>query len=250
MQINGTGTSSGQSRSITLNAAGSSTLITIEVTAPNGSQKTYFVTVNRAALGGNNNLQNLTVSPGTLVPGFAASTTSYTVDVASGVTSINVTATLQDTSASMQINGTGTSSGQSRSITLNAAGSSTLITIEVTAPNGSQKTYTILVNRAAVVLSGNNNLSELAVSAGTLVPTFDPATTSYNVAAPNTTIDTTITATLADSIATFSINGLPGTSGGTSASIPLVTGPNSIPILVTAENGTQKTYTVNITVAP
>ena len=70
------------SQSVAFGAAGSNTSIQVEVTAPNGSQKTYVVTVNRAAPGGNNNLQSLTVTPGPLVPAFAAGTTSYTVDVA------------------------------------------------------------------------------------------------------------------------------------------------------------------------
>jgi Cadherin-like beta sandwich domain len=236
---------------VTLGAEGSSMPITIVVTAPNGNQKTYVVTVNRAALGGNNNLSSLTVSPGTLAPAFAASTLNYSVNVASGVSSVTVTATLQDTNASMMVDGQGTSSGQARTITLGGPGSSTPITIEVTAPNGDKKTYSVTVNRAAIVLSGNNNLSALVVSAGALVPDFDAATTNYAVLAPNSTTDTTITATVADSTATLTINGSPATSGVPSASIPLVVGPNNpIPIVVTAENGTQKTYTVIITREP
>jgi hypothetical protein len=49
MTIEGQGTSSGQNRSISLGAAGTSTDIDILVTAPSGSQRTYTVTVNRAA---------------------------------------------------------------------------------------------------------------------------------------------------------------------------------------------------------
>ena len=68
MTVNGQGTSSGQARTITLNGAGSSTPITIIVTAPNGASKTYSVAVQRAAVGGNNNLQSLTVSSRRLLP--------------------------------------------------------------------------------------------------------------------------------------------------------------------------------------
>jgi hypothetical protein len=83
-----------------------------------------------------------------LAPSFASGTTTYTEGVASDVTSVTVTATLADTNATMIIEGQGTSSGQERSINLGAAGTSTEIDITVTAPNGSQKTYTITVNRA------------------------------------------------------------------------------------------------------
>ena len=244
MMLNGQGTSSGQARTITLNAPGLSTLVTIEVDAQNGSQKTYFVTVNRMALGGNNNLQSLTVSPGSLVPAFTSSTTSYTVSVASSVASVTVTAQPQDAGATVSIDGQPTTS---RSVSLGAAGSSTLLTIEVIAPNGSQQRYTVVVNRAAFVPSGNNNLSALVVSAEALVPTFDAATTSYTVTAPNTTTDTTVTATVADSTATMTINGSPAASGVESSSIPLAVGSNSIPIVVTAESGATKMYTVTIT---
>jgi len=240
VSINGQTTTS---RSVSLGAAGSSTPILIEVTAPNGSEKTYTVLVNRAALGGNNNLQSLTVSPGTLAPAFIASTLNYSVNVASGVGSITVTAQAQDAGATVSIDGQTTTS---RSVSLGAEGSSTPISIVVTAPNLSEKTYTVTVNRAAIVLSGNNNLSALAVSAGPLVPLFDATITSYDVLAI-IGADTTVTATVADSTATLTINGLQTTSGVPSASIALALGPNQIAIVVTAENEATKTYTVTIT---
>ena len=235
---------------VTLNAAGQSTLVTIEVTAPNLTQKTYTVLVHRAALGGNNNLQSLTVtsSPtaGPLTPAFSASRLNYTVNVASGVGSVTVTAQAQDAGATVSINGQTTTN---LSLPLGAAGSSTEILIEVTAPNGNPKTYTVLVNRSAIVLSGNNNLSALVVSAGALIEPFDAGTTNYTVTAPNTTTETTVTATVEDSTATLTINDSQETSGVPSASIALeVVGvQKSISIEVTAENGTKKTYTVIIT---
>ena len=231
------------SQSVPLGAPGSSTPIPIVVTAISGSQNTYIVTVNRTALGGNNNLQSLTVSPGPLAPTFTASTLSYTVNVANSIGSVVVTAQPQDGGATVSINGQTTTN---LSVSLGAARSSTPITVEVTAPNSSQKTYTVTVNRAAIVLSGNNNLSGLVVSAGPLDPPFDAGTTNYNVQAPLLTADTTVTATVADSTATLTINGAPATSG-VAASIPLAIGPNPISIVVTAENGTSKTYTVTVT---
>ncbi|NGZ10240.1 MAG: cadherin-like beta sandwich domain-containing protein [Nitrospira sp. LK70] len=67
------------------------------------------------ALGGNNNLSALTVLPGTLVPAFAASTTEYTVNVASDVTSVKVSATKADSNAVLPADvsaGSGTATGQ------------------------------------------------------------------------------------------------------------------------------------------
>ncbi|HEX7765945.1 MAG TPA: cadherin-like beta sandwich domain-containing protein, partial [Nitrospira sp.] len=158
-----------------------------------------------------------------------------------------ITATLADSTASLTVNGASAISGPpSASIPL-AVGANA-IPVVVTAQNGTPQTYTVTVTRAA--LGGNNNLAGLTVSAGALVPTFAAATTTYAVAAPNATVTTTITATVADSTATLTIDGVGAISGSPSASIPLAVGVNAIPVVVTAQNGTPQTYTVNITRAP
>ena len=146
VSINGQPTTS---QSVALGAPGSNTPIQVEVTAPNGSQKTYVVTVNRAALGGNNNLQSLTVTPGTLIPAFTANKRRYTVNVDSTVASVVVTAQPQDAGATVSINDQPTTTGLS--VTLGVAGTNTQIDIDVMAPNGSQKTYTVVVSRAAPI---------------------------------------------------------------------------------------------------
>jgi hypothetical protein len=149
LTINGQGSTSGQPRAIPLGAAGTTTEINVVVNAPNGNPKTYQIDVIREALAGNNNLQNLSVSPGSLAPVFSSPTTDYTVSVASDVSSVALTPTLQDTNATMTINGQGSSSGQVSTISLGAEGSSTSVAIVVTAPNGSQKSYAVTINRAA-----------------------------------------------------------------------------------------------------
>jgi hypothetical protein len=148
-------TTSGQARTIPLRDAGLSTTINIVVSAPNGSQKPYTITVDRTAPpppSGNNNLSTLSVRVGNAVqalsPTFTSGTTVYTVNVGGDVTSVTVTATLQDTAASMLINGQGTSSGvASAPITLGGQGSSTDISSIVIAPNGNRKTYNITVKK-------------------------------------------------------------------------------------------------------
>ena len=239
MTINGQATASGQARTVTLGAAGSSTPIPIVVTAVNGSQNTYIVTVDRAAPGGNNNLQSLTVSPGSLAPAFTASTTSYTVDVATSVTSVTVTARAQDAGASVSINNQTTTN---LSVQLNGAGTNTPISIVVTALNGSQKPYLVTVLRAAP--GGNNNLRSLSVTPGPLIPAFTASTTSYAVNVASTVTSVTVSAQPQDAGASISINGQPTASqsialGGPGSSTP-------IPVVVTAPNGTQKTYLVTV----
>ena len=87
--------------------------------------------------------------------------------------------------------------------------------------------------------SGNNALSTLTVSAGTLAPAFDPAVTEYTLSLPQGTEKLTLTATPSDSNATVQGDG----------ELTLQEGENTLPLVVTAENGDTKTYTVTAKVA-
>ena len=244
MTVNGQAAISGQPRAVPLNAPGQNTTITILVTAQNGTEKAYTVTVSRG-VSNNNNLQSLGISPGTLSPAFSAGTVGYTVNVASTVTSVTVTPTRQEPNATITVNGTSATSGQGRSITLNGAGSNTFINIVVTAQNGTQKTYSVNVVRAA--LGGNNNLSALTVSPGSLNSPFTANDLTYTVDVATTVTSVTVTPTLQDTAATMTVNGQP-TNSGQARTIPL-NGPGSntvVNIAVTAPNGSSKTYTITV----
>jgi hypothetical protein len=97
-------------------------------------------------------------------------------------------------------------------------------------------------------LSSDHTLSGLTVSAGTLSPAFSPATAAYTLSVPETVTSTTVTPVLNSPAAEETVNGVPLVPGATSASIPLKVGANAISVLVTAEDNTQQTYTVSITV--
>lgn len=213
MTINGIQTAAGQGRSVPLGAPGSTTIITIVLESQNGTESTYTVTVTRL-LSSNNNLSALDVTPGDLDPPFDPDTENYIVNVGVLVGSVTVTATLQDTGASMTINGQGTGSGQARSVDLGPAGSSTPVEIIVRAPNGSTKTYRITVNR----LSGDNNLSALTVTPGTMSPAvFDANHLDYIVDVASDVGQVTVTATKSDPNAamTGSVNAGAGIPTGT-----------------------------------
>ena len=95
--------------------------------------------------------------------------------------------------------------------------------------------------------SNNANLSGLSLSAGTLNPAFNPATTAYTVDAVLEN-SIAVTATLADSNASMRINGNNVSSGVPSAAIALAVGTNILSVQVTAENGTTvKTYSITVT---
>lgn len=94
-------------------------------------------------------------------------------------------------------------------------------------------------NNPGVSLSSNNALSTLTVSAGTLIPAFDPAVTEYTLSLPQGTEKLTLTATPSDSNATVQGDG----------ELTLQEGENTLSLVVTAENGDTKTYTVTAKVA-
>jgi len=119
-------------------------------------------------------------------------------------------------------------------------------TITVTsADSTASKVYNLTVIRAAD-LSDNNKLSSLAISTGTLSPEFLQSTTVYNVEVANSVTSVTVTATLSASSATLKINGNSTSSGVASSPVALNEGTNTIPVQITAEDGTTLTYKIYV----
>jgi hypothetical protein len=234
-------------RVITLQSTESVTLVSIVVSESTSNSRTYTVLLRKTNLVGNNSLQRLAISPGSLAPVFNPDTLNYTVDVASTVGTVTVTPTLQDPAAAMTVNGQATNSGQARTISLNGAGSNTMINIIVTVQNGTAKIYSVNVMRAA--LGGNNSLSALNVSAGSLDPAFQAAMLIYMVDVASSIASVTVSATKADpnAVMSGSVTAPAGTATG-QATIQL-DGPGtskSISIVVTASNGISKSYSITV----
>ncbi|WP_186391948.1 cadherin-like beta sandwich domain-containing protein [Pannonibacter sp. CS1GBFMT1] len=243
--VNGTSVTSG-SASDTINLNVGSNTVTVVVTAQDGTTtQTYTVTVTRAGATVAT-LSNLVLSQGTLSPGFASGTTSYTASVDNAVTSLTVTPTVTDANATVTVNGNTVTSG-SASDTINLNVGSNTVTVVVTAQDGTTtQTYTVTVTRAAPV-STVATLSNLVLSAGTLDPVFASGTTSYTASVENTVTTLTLTPTLSDANATVTVNGNAVLSGNASGAINLGVGDNTITIIVTAQDGvTTQTYTVVI----
>lgn len=85
-------------------------------------------------------------------------------------------------------------------------------------------------------LSSNANLSSLTASKGTLSPAFSPEITQYTVNVEHNVTTFPITARTADSSAKVEVSGANSLEVGTNKKI----------ISVTAEDGTQKVYTITI----
>ena len=92
----------------------------------------------------------------------------------------------------------------------------------------------------------NNDLSSLTVSLGTLSTAFDRDTLNYSVSVENSINSIQVTPTVDFPNATVTVNGVPVISGTVSGDIPLSVGNNTIDIVVTAEDSSTKTYTIQV----
>ncbi len=127
--------------------------------------------------------------------------------------------------------------------TATAVGSSTVTATTLDVYNldleelsASTKSIKVTVNNTETSASTNANLSSLLISSGTLSPSFSASTTSYTVNVSNDVTVCTISAKTADSNATYTVTGSKNLSVGT----------NVRTVVVTAESGATKTYTITI----
>lgn len=94
---------------------------------------------------------------------------------------------------------------------------------------------------------GNATLSDLEINTGTLSPAFTPGNKNYTATVANnvTSIDITPTAAFPE-YSSLTVNGVPAASGETKT-VALAVGVNSIPVVVTEQDGTTGTYVINVT---
>ena len=186
----------------------------------------YSVTV-AAPKSTNNNLESLTVSNATISPAFSTNTTSYTASVPFDVSKLNVTAKAADSKAKVSVSSPNL-----------VPGGTTNVTVTVTAESGSTKTYTIKVTRAQdpnYTASSNNDLSGISVDGFLLSPVFSADNTSYVIWLPYETDRVTVSGTASDAKASVRVEGGDNLIAGAD---------NAIKVICTAEDGTEKVYTV------
>ena len=219
-------------------------IITIEVRAEDGTTKTYTINVTRhkdASLSGLSLSNSTDGNSINLAPTFAIGTESYTASVANSVETITVTATKSDNNAStVQYIGSGGATAFTGAL---AVGSNVIRTL-VTAQDGTTKTYTVTVTRAGSAVATLTGLS--LSNAASLSPLFASGTDSYTASVGTLVDSITVTATRTQENATITVNGTSVNSGSASGLIPLNVGSNTITVVVTAQDGTTKTYRVYV----
>jgi Cadherin-like beta sandwich domain len=224
---------------------GSTKDVSLTVSSSDGRAKIYTITLRAITVGEDNNLKTLTVSPGTLSPAFSAGTQDYTVNVASTVTEVIVVATKSDPNA--VISGDLPNEGRA-TLKLDGPGTTKIVSLIVTAPNGTSRTYTITVTRARP--SSDDALTDLTVTPGSLDPAFSSDTLSYRVTVAGDVERATISATKSDPNAVLSALGSIIAAAGTQTgqiSVPLRGRRTELDLTVTAQDGvTTRSYAIFI----
>jgi gliding motility-associated-like protein len=220
-------------------------VIPVNVTAQNGTTTNpYNITVTRLP-SDDAEVTSITSSTGTMIP-LPGYDYAYIDTVANNVTSVNITAVKHEANATLSVfNNSGEApltSGTPFAMPLNAG--SNVVNVLVTAQDGTTKKY----NNVHVVrrYSTNNLLKSLAIAGKSISPAFSSANKNYTLNVDNLTTSVDVSAAVADSSATFSIEGI-GTAPGESVSQLLDVGENNIRVRVFAQSGANTVYTIKVT---
>ena len=171
----------------------------------------------------NNNLSSLSLSNGSLSPGFNPNTTSYSATIDSS----NVTINASKGEEHQSIDGAGYKN-------LNYGNNT--FDIHVTSESGNRKTYKITIHRPDN-RSDNNNLKSLSTNHGNI--SFDKNNTNYSINVESNISSINISASTEDGTASF-------VGGAGPRTVNLNYGDNRIEIKVRSQKGNVKTYVINV----
>ena len=185
-----------------------------------------------------NSLSKLEIEGIALDQKFSEDVHEYSSAVGNDVEKINLLAASPNEKAAIYVNGVKMTEGKVKDLPLQTG----MNTFEITVSDGQNETvtYTIKVEKLE---SDDNLLTSIGLSKGSL--TFDSKVTAYNASVENQVQSITVTPTLSDSTASVKVNGKDATSAGVKVTLPI--GKTTVKIIVTAENGDEKTYTLTIT---
>ena len=200
---------------------------TFKVTAENGDEKTYTIKVTRTK-SNDTSIKKVTLTIGTDSSRYCLLTDNKCkIGVPSDTTNFSLSSEINSESVITPANGT--------EFTMSSTERVKDITLTVTAEDGTQNEYTITVEREK---SSNNNLSDIKVD-NVSVSGFNKDKLIYNLTVPGATDSVSVSAVVEDT-------GKATITTDLSNKFNLNFGSNQIDIIVTAENGYLKTYTLFI----
>lgn len=167
---------------------------------------------------------------------FNANVKDYRASVGSDVTDIQLLVASDTDNAVITVNDNVVTGGQESTYKLITGENKFVIRIEGEEP----VTYTLIVTKAQ---SSNSNLASLNLSKGAL--SFEETVTDYQVSVENSVSVLSVKPKAVDTTASIKVNNQ--VFIGTAISVKLPVGKTKIKIVVTAEDGTQKTYVLTVT---
>lgn len=221
------------------------------------------------AISTDNTLGSLTVTPGTTTPVlFSSATNSYSVSISSTVTSLTITAAPSSQYATMTLNGSTIASNTSTTFTSDPNLTSEVITIAVTAENGSIQNYLITVKKVVIlktseVLAPNVSPTPSPVKSTTQfieTPSDVPQINSMlyvatGLAATSGPVGTSviINGSGFNSVLSVRMNGLritPTSVTPTAITLNIPSGARTGPIVISTSKGSVSTPRFTVTVSP
>ena len=200
---------------------------TFKVTSENGDEKTYTIKVTRTK-SNDTSIKKVTLTIGTDSSRYCLLTDNKCkIGVPSDTTNFSLSSEINSESVITPANGT--------EFTMSSTERIKDITLTVTAEDGTQNEYTVTVEREK---SSNNNLSDIKVD-NVSVSGFNKDKLIYNLTVPGATDSVSVSAVVEDT-------GKATITTDLSNKFNLNFGSNQIDIIVTAENGDLKTYTLFI----
>ena len=220
---------------------GDTTTATIKVTAEDGTTKTYTVKIEKekedtTTKSSDATLKKLDIGGFTLNPTFKSNVNTYSIKVKNNITGLDVTAIPNHEKAKVSISGN-----------KNWKEGTNTVTIKVTAEDGSVNNYIINVEREASnnnkdnqpTKSSDNYLKSLTItSSHEIKPSFNKNVTSYNITVPYEVDKLNLSAIPNDSKSKVEITGNENFKVGEI---------NTVEIKVTAEDGSIRIYSLNVT---
>lgn len=217
-------------------------VVTITVTAEDGSVRVYRVVINKVK-NDNNYLKSLTTSEGTLNPKFDKNQLSYTIDVDKDTNTIDLKAIPRSKKATITYSFNGQTVKSLDNLKLRNGPNS--VSITVTAEDGSTRTYKVIINKnMEEEIDRNSLLGSLTDSFGKI--DFDPYVKDYTIGVESETDKISLDATPSSPDATIKYT-FNGKEVSDLSDLDLLPGDNKVVITVTAKDGqTKSQYTVTI----
>lgn len=220
---------------------GDTTTATIKITAEDGTTKTYTVKIEKekeatTTKSSDATLKKLDIGGFTLNPTFKSNINTYSIKVKNNITGLDVTAIPNNDKAKVTISGN-----------KNWKEGTNTVTIKVTAEDGSVNNYIINVERESsnsnknnqTTKSSDNYLKSLTItSSHEIKPSFNRNVTSYNITVPYEVDKLNLNAIPNDSKSKVEITGNENFKVGK---------VNTVEIKVTAEDGSVRLYSLNVT---